>query len=127
MQEIEQRLIDANQILIDINGKIKEVFVEESLQKSKREKGLTKDELVKVNKQLDKLLEKEKNRRSSRDPYAFIETKKKKNKKTKTQQIVEEQEQNKLNEFRQKIFDRQTTRYKKKLEDQLNLDLEQKL
>ena len=31
MQEIEQRLIDANQILIDINGKIKEVFVEESL------------------------------------------------------------------------------------------------
>ena len=31
MQEIEQRLIDANQILIDINGKIKEVFVEENL------------------------------------------------------------------------------------------------
>ena len=116
MQEIEQRLIDANQILIDINGKIKEVFVEESLQKSKREKGLTKDELVKVNKQLDKILEKEKNRRSSRDPYAFIQ-KKKKNTKTKTQQIVQEQEQNKLNEFRQKIFDRQTTRYKKKLEE----------
>jgi hypothetical protein len=31
MQEIEQRLIDANQILIDINGKIKQVFVEETL------------------------------------------------------------------------------------------------
>ena len=80
---------------------------------------------MKVNKQLDKLLEKEKNKRAKRDPYAFIEKKKKK--KTKTQQIVEEQEQNKLNEFRQKIFDRQTARYKKKLEDQLNQDLEQKL
>ena len=44
---------------------------------------------MKVNKQLDKLLEKEKNKRA-KDPYAFIETKKKKNKKTKTQQIVEE-------------------------------------
>ena len=46
MHEIEQRLIDANQILIDINGKIKEVFIEENLQKVKRSnKGLTQEEL----------------------------------------------------------------------------------
>jgi hypothetical protein len=37
---------------------------------------------MKVNKQLDKLLEKEKNKRAKRDPYAFIEKKKKKKTKT---------------------------------------------
>ena len=32
MIEIEQRLLDANKILLDINGKIKDAFLDERLQ-----------------------------------------------------------------------------------------------
>ena len=32
MVEIEQRLLDANRILLDINGKIKDAFLDERLQ-----------------------------------------------------------------------------------------------
>ena len=32
MQEIESRLLDANKILLDINGKIKDAFLDERLQ-----------------------------------------------------------------------------------------------
>lgn len=47
MQEIEKSLIDANKILIDINGKIKKAFIEEGIQIEKRpKKGITKEELL---------------------------------------------------------------------------------
>ena len=32
MMEIEERLLDANRILLDINGKIKDAFLDERLQ-----------------------------------------------------------------------------------------------
>ena len=46
---------------------------------------------------------------------------------TRTHKIVKDEEQRRLNEFRQKIIDRQSARYKKKLADELNADLECKL
>ena len=55
------------------------------------------------------------------------EQKKSKKKMTRTHRIVKDEEQRRLNEFRQKIIDRQSTRYKKKLADELNSDLEKKL